>query len=219
MTVPTAAVRLETYNRFARHNRRIAVLRWAVPVLGVIILSVPVVQLAVSMMADVIPIEGVRLENDTLVVDGPRFEGRTATGSNYTMEAARAETPVGNLDTIDLYDLSVDIVDDSGYWAEVEFSSAEWTMSTEYLRSNEDVFVTDSTGARGTLAGVDVDWPAQTIMSEGPVRFTFESGAQLVSDTMIYDMNAARWRFSGVDLDMVPQADAGESRDPFAPEN
>ncbi|WP_332713070.1 hypothetical protein [Pelagibacterium mangrovi] len=219
MNAPTAAIRLETYNRFARHNRRIAVLRWAVPVLGVLVLSVPVAQLAVSMMNDIIPIEGLRLENDTLVVDGPRFEGRTATGSNYTMEAARAETPVGNLDTIDLYELVVDIADEGDYSAQVLFSSAEWTMSTEYLRSNEDVFVTDSTGARGTLAGVDVDWPAQMITSEGPVRFTFESGAQLDADTMVYQMEAARWRFSGVDLDMVPQADAGESRDPFAPES
>ncbi len=57
------------------------------------------------------------------------------------------------------------------------------------------------------------------ITSEGPVRFTFESGAQLDADTMVYQMEAARWRFSGVDLDMVPQADAGESRDPFAPES
>lgn len=219
MTAPNAAMRLQTYNRFARHNRRIAVLRWAVPALGVLALSVPVVQLAASMVADAIPVAGIWLENDTLVIDGPRFEGRTAAGSNYSMAAARAETRVGNLDTADLYDLVVDIAGEGGYRARVEFSSAEWTMSTEYLRSNEDVLVADSTGARGTLAGVEVDWPAQTIMSEGPVRFTFETGAQLIADTMIYDLEAARWRFSRVDLDMVPQADAGESRDPFAPES
>lgn len=219
MTVPTAAVRLETYNRFARHNRHIAALRWIVPALGLVALSVPVVQLFGSMAADMLPVEGVRLENDTLVIEGPRFAGRTAAGSNYVMDAQSAESRVGDLDTADLYGLTVDITGGGDYAARVEFDEAVWTMSTQHLVSNETVTVADSTGAQGTLAGVEVDWPNQMIESDGPVRFTFGSGAQLVADTMVYDMDAARWRFSRVDLDMVPQADAGEPRDPFAPES
>lgn len=218
MSAPTAGMRLDTYNRFARHNRRIGVLRWAVPVIGVMVLSVPVLQLAASMVADSLPIEGLRLENDTLVIEGPRFEGRTATGSNYSMDAARAESRIGDLDTADLYGLTIAITDDAGYDATVRFSSAEWTMSTQYLRSNEDVAVADSTGASGILAGVEVDWPVQRITSEGPVRFSFDSGASLVARTMLYDMNAGLWQFTNVDLDMVPQPDAGETRDPFAAE-
>lgn len=219
MTVPTAAVRLETYNRFARHNRRIAALRWVVPVAGLVALSLPLIQLFGSMAADMLPVEGVRLENDTLVIEGPRFEGRTATGSNYVMEAESAQSRVGDLDTADLYGLTVDITGRAGYEARVAFEKAVWTMSTQFLTSNETVAVADSTGAQGTLAGVEVDWPNQVIESDGPVRFTFESGAQLVADTMIYDMDGARWQFSGVDLDMMPEPDAGQERDPFAPES
>ncbi|AEQ53422.1 hypothetical protein [Pelagibacterium halotolerans] len=218
MIAPSASVRHETYLRFARHNRRIAALRWMVPAAGMLILAVPAFQIAASMTGDIVPIEGIRLENDTLVIEGPRFEGRTATGSNYALEAARAESRVGNLDTADLYDLTVDIADDSGYSAHIEFASAEWTMSTEYLVSNEDVAVSDSTGARGVLAGVEVDWPAQVLASDGPVRFAFDTGAQLYADTMEHDLDAARWQFTGVNLDMVPQRDAGEARDPFAQE-
>jgi hypothetical protein len=218
MIAPSASVRHETYQRFVAHNRRIAALRWLVPVAGVLVLSFPAFQIAASMVGDIIPIEGIRLENDTLVIEGPRFEGRTATGSNYTLEAARAESRVGNLDTADLYDLSVDIADDDGYRAHIEFATAAWTMSTEYLTSNEDVTVSDSTGARGVLAGVEVDWPAQILTSDGPVRFAFDTGAQLYADTMEHDLEAARWQFTGVDLDMVPQPDAGEARDPFAAE-
>ena len=91
-------------------------------------------------------------------------------------------------------------------------------MSSEYLTSNEDVTVSDSTGAQGVLAGVEVDWPAQIITSDGPVRFAFDSGAHLYADTMEHDLDAARWQFSGVNLDMMPQPDAGEVRDPFAAE-
>lgn len=219
MTVPTAAVRLETYNRFARHNRAIAALRWVVPIVGIVVLSVPLVQLFTSRVADMLPVEGVRLESDTLVIEGPRFEGRTAAGSNYKMVAQRAESRVGDLDTADLYGLTVDINGDGGYTARIGFSKAQWTMSTQFLVSNETVTVADSTGARGTLAGVEVDWPAQRIKSDGPVRFTFDSGAKLVADTMVYDMDGGRWQFSGVDLDMMPAADAGEARDPLAPES
>ncbi|WP_421951927.1 hypothetical protein [Pelagibacterium sp.] len=218
MIAPSASVRHETYRWSIAHNRRIAVLRWVVPVAGILVLSVPAFQIAASMVGDIVPIEGIRLENDTLVIDGPRFEGRTATGSNYALEAARAESRVGNLDTADLYELSVDIADDEGYRAHIEFASAEWTMSTQYLASNEDVTVSDSTGASGVLAGVEVDWPAQVLTSDGPVRFAFDTGAQLYADTMEHDLEAARWQFSGVTLDMVPQSDAGEARDPFAAE-
>lgn len=218
MIAPSASVRHETYRRSLAHNRRIAALRWIVPVAGILVLSVPAFQIAASMVGDIVPIEGLRLENDTLVIEGPRFEGRTATGSNYTLEAARAESRVGNLDTADLYDLSVDIADDTGYSAHIEFASAEWTMSTEHLVSNEDVTVLDSTGARGVLAGVEVDWPAQILISDGPVRFAFDTGAQLHADTMEHDLEAARWQFTGVNLDMVPQPDAGEARDPFGAE-
>lgn len=218
MIVPSASVRQDTYQRFLVHNRRIAALRWLVPAIGILMLSVPMLQIAASMVGDVLPIEGVRLENDTLVIEGPQFEGRTATGSNYILQAASAESRVGNLDTADLYDLDIDISDDTGYAAHIQFSSAEWTMSSEYLISNEDVTVSDSTGAQGVLAGVEVDWPAQMITSDGPVRFSFGIGTQLNAQTMVHDLEAARWEFSGVTLEMMPQPDAGASRDPFAAE-
>ncbi len=218
MTPPTASVRLDTYNRFARHNRAIAALRWAVPVAGVLVLCVPVAQIGLSMVEDIVPIEGVRLENDTLVVEGPRFEGRTATGTNYAMTSERAETRVGNLDTIDLFGLDIDLAGTAGYTAQAEFASATWTMEDEVLTSNEDVYVIDSTGAEGTLAGVAVNWPEQVISSDGPVQFSFDTGAQLIADTMVHDMDAALWTFSGVSLEMTPTPDAGETRDPYAVE-
>lgn len=218
MTPPSASVRLESYNRFARHNRRIATLRWLVPVLGLAILALPALQLAATALRDVIPIEGIRLENDTLVVEGPAFEGRTETGTVYSMVSERAETRVGDLDTIDLYGLRIDLTGDDGYVADAEFSTATWSMGAEYLTSNEDVVVSDSTGARGVLAGVEVDWANQRVLSDGPVRFTFKGGAQLIADTMVHDIGAALWQFGGVSLDMVPQPDSGAQRDPFAVE-
>lgn len=218
MTPPSSGARLDAYRVFARHNKRIALLRWLVPAAGLALLCLPLVQVLVSMVADVIPITGVRLQSDTLVIEGPTFEGRTATGTVYAMVAERAETRVGNLDTIDLFGLSVDLEGGADYHADARFSTATWTMSTEVLTSNEDVLVSDSTGARGTLAGVAVDWPGQIITSDGPVQFTFESGARLVADTMVHDMDAAAWQFEGVSLDMIPQQDSGADRDPFAVE-
>lgn len=218
MTVPSASARTAAYRGFLAHNRRVSVLRWAVPVAGAVVLAVPMVQLLFSMLADVIPIEGIRLDNDTLVIDGPTFEGRTATGTNYAMVSDRAETRVGNLDTIDLFGLRIDLEDGADYSAEIGFSTATWTMSTEHLVSNEDVAITDSTGMSGILAGVDVDWPNQMIASDGPVRIAFDTGAELVADTMIHDMDAQWWAFTGVSLDMIPRDDAGTERDPFAVE-
>lgn len=218
MNPTTSAIRHDLYRQFARRNAAIGVLRYAVPVIGAVLLAIPVAQVAISAITEVIPIEGVRLENDTLVIDAPRFEGRTATGTVYAMDAERAETRIGDLDIADLYGLAVDLEGVGDYRARAEFSAAQWTMSREILTSNEDVHVSDSTGARGVLAGVEVDWPAQVITSDGPVRFDFETGAELDARTMVHDMDGAWWRFTDVSLDMVPQPDEGEERDPFAVE-
>lgn len=218
MTYQGTDARHALYTRFARRNRVIDVLRVVVPIAGVLLALVPVAQVVIASIATSLPIQGIRLENDTLVIDAPRFEGRTATGTVYAMQAARAETRVGDLDIADLYDLEIALTDEGDYAARIGFSSAQWTMSTETLVSNEDVAIADSTGAEGILGGVHVDWPGQLITSEGPVHFTFASGADLVADTMVHDLDTARWHFSGVRLDMVPQADAGESRDPFTQE-
>ena len=218
MSQATPSTRFELYQRFARRNRLVDVLRIGVPMAGALVLAIPVVQIAISAVGDIIPIQGIRLENDTLVIDAPRFEGRTATGTVYAMVAERAESRIGNLDVADLYDLSIDIEGAGDYRASADFTSAQWTMSTEQLTSNEDVTVVDSTGAHGLLAGIEIDWPGQVITSDGPVRFDFDTGTTLLADTMRHDMDAALWQFSRVSLDMVPQADQGESRDPFVVE-
>lgn len=218
MSAASPGIRHDIHARLARHNRRIGVLRFAVPALALLLLSVPVIQVGVSMVADALPVAGIRLENDTLVIAAPRFEGRTATGTVYKMNAERAESRIGNLDIADLYGLRVDLAGGGGYRAEIEFSTAQWTMSAERLVSNEDVLVTDSTGAAGMLAGVEVDWPGQIITSDGPVRFTFSGGNRLDAATMRHDMGGAIWQFGGVRLQMIPAPDDGQERDPFAQE-
>ncbi len=219
MSVADPGIRLAQYRKLTRHNRWIGFLRVAVPVLGVLVLFYPLFQFSFAMVVPSIEIDGVRLQSDTLVVDGPRFEGRTATGTVYRMVAARSESAVGNLDISDLYDLRIDLDDGADYRAQVAFSTAQWTMSVEYLTSNEDVFVSDTTGARGVLAGAQVDWPAQIISSDGPVRFSFDDETTLNAQAMVHDIAKAHWLFTGVSLDMMPAPDAGQDRDPHVLEN
>lgn len=216
MSSANPEIRHEIYARLARHNRRIGILRIGVPVLAVALLVSPIVQIGISMVADAIPVAGIRLDNDTLVIESPRFEGRTGNGTVYTMVADRTESRIGDLDVVDLYDLGIDLSGDGGYTARIDFSTAQWTMSEERLVSNEDVFVRDSTGADGVLAGADVDWPGQVITSDGPIRFIFGGGNQLDAQTMIHDMGAAIWQFETVTLEMIPTPDEGGERDPFA---
>lgn len=216
MSTANPEVRHDIYDRLARHNRLIGVLRIGVPALAVLLLVSPIVQISISMITDAIPIAEIRLDNDTLVIDSPRFEGRTGNGTVYTMTADRTESRIGDLDVVDLYDLGIDLSGDGGYTARIDFSTAQWTMSQERLVSNEDVFVRDSTGADGVLAGADVDWPNQIITSDGPIRFVFGGGNTLDAATMEHDMGGAIWHFETVQLEMIPAPDKGEERDPFA---
>lgn len=216
MSAAQPDIRRALYDRLNRRNRRIGVLRIAVPLAGMALLAAPVAQLGLSMLEDALPVAGLRLEADTLVIDSPRFEGRTATGTNYKMSAERAESRVGDLDIADLYGLTIDLSGSGGYTAVIGFTSAQWTMSRERLTSNEDVAVRDSTGMEGQLAGLEVDWAEQVLISDGPVHFEFGDGTRLDARTLQHDMGAATWRFTGVTLDMTPAPDAGQARDPHA---
>ncbi|MCD7058541.1 hypothetical protein [Pelagibacterium xiamenense] len=207
------------YRNIARHNRAIAALRIAVPVAGLILFSVPLIQFALGVVGETIVVDGAALDADTLVIQSPRFEGLTADGAVYRMEAARSESDTGNLDVSTLYDLTIDLDGAAGYWAEVTFSRAEWTMSREYLSSDETVYVEDSTGAQGVLEGAEADWPAQIIKSDGPVRFTYANGSELNANTMVHDIAAATWHFTGPKVEMQPVADAGTPRTGEVTEN
>lgn len=200
------------YHRILRHNRMIAVLRPVVPVAGVLILALPLVPFALGFSGNGITIGDATLDADTLVIRSPQFEGLTADGAAYRMVAARSESETGNLDVSTLHDLTIALDGEAGYRADVDFARAQWTMSKELLVSNEDVFVSDSTGASGVLAGATADWPAQIISSDGPVAFTFESGSSLNADTMVHDIAAATWHFTGARVEMQPAPDAGEPR-------
>lgn len=218
MSAASPEIRHRLYKRLTRHNRVISVLRFAIPALAIGLLVLPATQIIVSMVSEVIPIAGIRLDNDTLVIDTPRFDGRTATGTVYRMTAARAESRIGDLDIADLYDMRVDLRDDGDYRALALFSAAQWTMSQERLISNEDVTITDSTGMQAVLGGVDIDWPGQIVTSQGPVAITFGDGNQLDAATMVHDMDAAIWQFGSVHVEMRPTADTDTARDPFAEE-
>lgn len=213
MTTAQPDTREAQFSRIGRHNAMIAILRIAVPVLGLILLAMPLVQFAGNLAGNGITVGGATLDADTLVIQSPRFEGLTADGAVYRMDAARSESDTGNLDVSTLYDLTIDLDGAAGYWAQVEFSRAQWTMSTEYLTSDQEVHVTDSTGAQGVLGGADADWPAQVITSDGPVRFTFTNGSNLTADTMVHDISQGTWHFTGAEVEMQPTEDAGVPRD------
>ena len=213
MTAIVPDARVTLYRRFQRRNRLVAALRVLVPVLGLALLVVPFGRMLVSAFAPGFSVEGIRLENDTLVIDAPRFEGTLDDGGVYYMTAARAESRVGDLDTIDLYDLDLDLSGAGGYLADAVFARAQWTLSTEQLYSNEDVLVSDSTGASGVLAGVALDWPGQVVTSDGPVRFDFAGGNRLRAQQMYYDVNASHWRFTRVSIEMTPAEDSSGERE------
>lgn len=199
-----AQPRLALYARLKRRNTIVGVLRILVPVLGALLLAIPFATVVMDMIADQLSVAGVRLESDTLVIDAPRFQGIMANNTVYRITAARAESRIGNLDVADLIALSVDLEGEAGYRAVAEIPEAQFTLSRQNLFSNEDVTVSDTTGARAVLGGVEIDWPRQLITSQGPVRFTFENGAELVARSLYYDTGRGQWRFDRPRIRMTP---------------
>lgn len=178
-------------------NRIVAILRVAVPVLGIAAFLALVGQIWLAGLARQYGVSGMRIDRGNLVVETPQYAGIGADGSRYVVNALEARFPLDQTNIINMKTATLD-------YMRVGSSAFHGTGDTaimDTVRQHASVpgttHITSDDGLRGTLTDMNADLRANTVVSEGAVDITFRDGTNLRADHMIFEGNKALWTFEG----------------------
>lgn len=189
-------MRRRQFQKLNRRNDIVAVLRWAVPVIGLLVTGILVVQIILTNLTRDYGISGLRIEQDQVVIDKPRYGGITPDGTRYNIEAAVARVQTSAADIIYLEQAGIVIEQSDGYQMRGEAQSAILDLTKQSINIPGIMRSTDSEGVRGVFVDTRIDWVSQTLNSRGAVTLEFEDGAIINAQSLLYDARAASWDFT-----------------------
>jgi len=193
------------FARVERRRRVVKLLRWAVPALGSLIFAALTIPLLISGLLPNAQFEGIRLEEDKLVVDEPRATGTLSDGGTYEMTAKSAKTKIINQDLIDLTDMraQMNFVDGENVVATSAIGS--YSLISSILTLTSQIDLVSSQGDTGNIGSGVADLNAQIFDGDDGVAFNFANGSTLRAINMHYDGAKQYWKFERANLTIPPQ--------------
>ena len=196
----TAEQRLRIFSALGARNRIVGILRIGVPSIGVVVFLGVAAQILIGGIANDFGIGRVTVNGDQVTVDTPTYAGIMSNGDTYKISAEGAHTALTDMSVIDLSHVSFALVKPDG----TQMSAQSETAALETIRQTVTVpgttKVSDSTGNRGTLDKVFIDWPRQMMKASGKVSMQMNDGATIVADTLDYSAKTAIWTFKNATL-------------------
>lgn len=184
--------------RFIRLNRRnnfVAVLRIGVPGIGLLVAVFLIFQIVISNLANDFGISGLRVEQDQVVIDEPRYGGVTADGTKYNIVAQVARIDIIARDIINLQNATITIVQPDGYQMIAETEVAQLNLAEQFIFAPGLMVTQDSDQVAGQFNDSIIDWKAQTLVSKGAVKVEFKDGAIINAQSLVYDAPKRSWDF------------------------
>lgn len=202
-------IRARTYKRLMGRNRRVAVARWAVPILGTLVFLALAAQIYISRLGGQLSLAGLTIDRNTAVIEAPEYAGVLSDGTAYRVAASQARAPLGSTDKITLLGAWVVLTDPDGGVTKAEAAEAllDTTSQEIYIEGAADV--ENSDGTLGRFEDVTIDWQTQVFTATGGASLLFEDGTTIVADGAVYSIQSGQWQFtrSTVSLPQTPGAD------------
>jgi lipopolysaccharide export system protein LptC len=173
------AVRSRDIHKARRHSRRVRLAKVAIPLGAVLGMA------AVGVVAYLDPfrkIEGVTIDNITVngtnvTMESPKLNGFKNDNRPYEVTASAATQDVRKPNLVQLKDLRARIVtDDKGSVARLEAATGTLDTQKNFMRLRNDIVVTTEAGQRVELQTAAVNFKAGTVLSNDPVKVSFEGG-------------------------------------------
>lgn|SRR5690606_26399113 len=202
------------YAAITARNRLVAVLRFAVPVLGVLVLGGLLLQLVVGSLVPGFSFAGITIDRDRLMVDAPSYEAMSADGTSYSVQAAAAVAAPGTTDVLDLEGVVLTMRKPDGAEMTAAADTAQLQTTDQLVLVEGVTRVADDKGAHGTLVDVRADVPAETMTAAGAVDLTFADGTTLDATGMRYAGDGI-WQFTDVTV-VLPAIPGGAAPLPSA---
>ena len=189
--------------RLVVRNRLVAILRVAVPALGIAAFVALMGQIWLSNLARQYGVSGIRIDRGNLVVETPQYSEIGSDGSRYLVTARDARTPLANPSDIDMIDprLTFERPGKSPFHAKATAATVDTNSHVVDVPGVTSVATDD--GLSGTLVDLRSNMRAQITTADGPVDITFPDGSHLTADNMHFDGKTSVWSFDRATL-VVP---------------
>lgn len=194
-TADSADERGLLYERLNRRNRVVGFMRWIVPAVGLVVTGGLVVQIIIANLSVDYGLTGISYQDGKVVIADPRYGGLTGDGITYDVVADNAYVLMENPDLIDMENAVINTVDEDDYRMTATAAEAHLDLGVEQVTIEGLMTTIDSDGVTGELYRSLIDWSGQKLVSDGPVRFSFEDGSAIASETLTYNANREVWRF------------------------
>lgn len=192
--------RADLYSALTRRNKFVSRLRIGVPIFGALVLIALLGQLIASNIANQFLPDGVHIERDNLVISTPTYSGVMQDGTLYTVTSKVAEAALENPDIIDLETARIDLKRPSGQEIVGETDRAAFSLSSQQIKVDGILHVSESGGTVARLRNSVFDWSAQTMDTLDNVELTFVDGSVLTAGSLHFDTETEEWDFRLVKL-------------------
>jgi hypothetical protein len=191
-------------DRLARRNRIVAVLRLAVPLLGVLLFVLLVGQIWLANLASQYGIAGIAIDRGHLVVETPQYTATMADGTRFIVNAGQARVSVDRSDEVELVDATL-VYDRPGRPAMYAASDSALLESARQTVEVPGVAtVSSEDGLSGTLTAVRANLDTQITRADGAVDLTLPDATTIVADNMVFDGKTQVWTFEHATV-VIPQ--------------
>src|SRR5690606_27973920 len=171
--MPASAGTPQIYRRLARRNRAVGVLRFAVPLLGALVLAGLIGQIYLASIGARFGIDQLSVTPEAIAIEAPEYVGALADGSSYRVWAETARAATGRSDLIDLTNARLVINRIDGVQLTMEAVAAQLDTTNQLTLVPGVAEVADSTGTTGTLNDSIFDWHSQRLTTRGAVAIDY----------------------------------------------
>ena len=205
-----AAQRLAVYRRLEARNRIVAVLRIGVPALGIIALSLLMLQIYVSSTASRFGISQIVVSPESVTVETPQYSGLLDDGTAYRVSASSAQAAIDATDRIGLSQAALTMVKPDGVTIGVEASDAVLDTAGQVVEIAGMAEVADSLGTAGILFDSVFDYETQHLTGRGPVSVDYADGTRIEAEGLAYDATTMVWTFNRATVTLPDTPGANE---------
>jgi hypothetical protein len=205
----TLEQRTAILGRLVRHNRIVAILRFGVPALGIVIFAALALQIWLGNLLQQYDISGFSIDRGNLVVETPGYTAAGDDGTLYRMSAATARAALDHADQLLLHipALVAGRPGETQYFA----TAADATLDTgsQMLTVPGVTNISSDDGMSGTIAGLTADLTAKTLHSDGTVSMLFADGTTLEATGLAFESEGRVWTFGAATLVLPDLPDGG----------
>lgn len=193
MPAPTGTV--QSYQRLARRNRTVGLLRFVVPLTGALVLGGLIGQIYLASTGGRFGIDQVSITPDAVSIAAPEYVGTLADGSTYRVwaQSALATTEQSNLIDLSQAVLVIDRID--GVQLTMEAADAQLDTSRQLTLVPGLATFFDTDGTSGSLENAVFDWHSQLLTGQGPVAIDYADGSGVRAEGLVYDADKVIWTF------------------------